>query len=262
MTLINPQFHQKNPHVLKKAVAILGLMSACSIAGTSLGILYVRLFIPKPDMGWDGIANMLGGMTVGALLGLGTGIVLYRLLQPGKRILAGLSAIGVGLVTFAGLIVTAPNKETAPPPVIEQAFQPAFQLTIRVSHTEEILASIAENERPLPFTEAQIASGKPVFVYKTWGPDFDTCTAKPDTDDLELLVSRIRALDNAAGPLCRTPENDLLLAASWRLAGTQGNQSIHAGCLDTRPAFRATTEAIASLAVRLCHTSETTSAIP
>ncbi|MEM8488463.1 MAG: hypothetical protein AAF564_23140 [Bacteroidota bacterium] len=229
-------------------------MSACGFAGISLGILYVRLFIPKPDMGWDGIADMLGGMMVGALLGLVAGSVLSRLLRPGKRVRAGLTAAGIGLLTFAGLIATAPKQETSPPLVVKQTFQPVFRFTMRVSHTEEILVNTPVNAQPLPFTEAQIASGKPVLFYKTWGPAFEECSAQPDEEDLNLIVLHIKALDAESGPLCRTPEEDLLIAASWRLDGVQGNQSIHAGCLDAKPAFRAASEAIEALAEKLCTT--------
>lgn len=227
-------------------------MSACGFAGIALGILYVRLFIPRPDMGWDGIADMLGGMMLGALLGLVAGVVLFRLLQPGRRIRASMTATGIGLLTFAGLIATAPKQAVSPAPAIKQAFQPAFRFSMRVSHAEEILANTPANAQPLPFTEAQIASGKPVLVYKTWGPDFAECNAQPDTADLEVLVAHILALDAASGSICSTPEEDLLIAASWRINGTQGNQSIEAGCLASKPAFRAASEALTGLAENLC----------
>lgn len=247
---------------LKKVLSILGLSLTCSLAGLALGVLYVRLFIPAPAMGWDAIADMLGGMMAGALLGLLTGAVLYRQLPQGQRIRAGLIATGVALVTFAGLIITAPKSTSTPPPTITRAFQPAFRLTIRVSHTEEILSRTPPNAQPLPFTEAQISSGKPVLLYKTWGPAFATCTTQPDSTDLALLVSHIEALEAAVGPLCQTPEDDLLLAASWRLAGTQGNQSIHAGCLDAQPAFLAATQAIEQMASRLCSTADDNGVTP
>ncbi len=246
--------NNSQPSTLTKILTGFGLVSTCTFAGIALGLLFVRLFIPKKTMGWDGIADALGGVMIGALIGFVASLLLIKLLslkQQGKGILIAALVSGI---TFAGLIATTPERVQTPAPTIKKAFQPTFRINMRVSHTDEILAAIPENDWPLPFVEAEVSSGKPEFIYKGWGPNFERCVATPTDADLMELVPHIKDINIEAGPFCRTPEDDLNLSASWHLAGESNNQAIQTGCLDERPAFRSMAEAIYTLASHLCNT--------
>jgi hypothetical protein len=61
---------------LARLIAALFLLLACALLGAAIGLMSVRLFLPEPTMGWDGIADALGGMMVGGGLGLLTGAYL------------------------------------------------------------------------------------------------------------------------------------------------------------------------------------------
>lgn len=238
---------------MKRILTGLVLIAAGILAGAALGLLYVKLFVPKTGMGFDGLADALGGMMLGALIGMiAGGLMAFRL--PIRKQWMGVGvALALAVVTFGGLVLTAPKREPAPPPVVKKAFRPTFRVKLRVSHTREILEAVAPDDRPLPFTEAEISTGKSGLVLVGWGPDFDRCTAIPIESDLESLVPLIRDANGVAGPFCRTPDDDLTLAANWSLAGKMGGQGLDAGCLDQdHEAIRTLAAAINEIGSRLC----------
>ncbi len=83
-----------------------GILSATSLlltsafAGALGGGLFVRLFVPKTGMGWDQLADMLGGLMLGALIGLTTGALLSWSLPAPRRWLAT-----GGMVLLTGLLL-------------------------------------------------------------------------------------------------------------------------------------------------------------
>ena len=77
----------------------LGFSVSSLLAGGLLGILYVKLFVPAKEMGWDGIADMLGGLMVGGAIGLFAGIYLAWKLPLRKQ------AMGTGASNWQRLIV-------------------------------------------------------------------------------------------------------------------------------------------------------------
>jgi len=48
-------------------LSVAALISCAVLAGAMLGGLYVKLFVPKTGMGWDQMADALGGLMVGGL---------------------------------------------------------------------------------------------------------------------------------------------------------------------------------------------------
>ena len=231
------------------------LLLSSTVAGAVLGLVWVKLFATAESMGWDALADALGGMMLGGLVGLVIGGLMIARLSV-RRQWAGF-AIGLALVGLAivGLPLSAPNREEAPPPAAKTSFQPFFRIGLRLSHTQEILSAVAAAERPLPFTEAEVSSGKPELVYVVWGPDFHRCTGVPSEIDLESIVPRIQKVIASADLACKTPENDLSLSVYWNMAGEIGNQSLDVGCLPDQPAVRELADAIAALGRRLCGTN-------
>ena len=221
----------------------------------ALGLLYVRLFVPSTGVGFDALADALGGMIVGSLVGLVAGGIMVARLEVRRQWMVIGVWLAVTILTFAGLALTARERGSAPlaaEPDVKKSFQPTFRVGMRVSHTREILARVGSDEHPLPFTEAEVSTGKPELVLVGWGPDFNECTALPSESDLTDLVPRIRDAMAAAGSYCRTKEEDLKLAVNWNLAGDAGTQGLDAGCLAELTAVSALADAIGALGQRLC----------
>ena len=194
---------------------------------------------------------------VGALVGFLVAVVLIARFAVGVQWKAAAGAVVVTLIVFVGLVLTAPDRGSAaepdPDPVVkEEPFRPFFRVGVRVSHTREILESVAEDEQPIPFTEVKIRSGGFEFVRTGWGPEFLQCNATLSRDDLAGLLPLLRSAAEVAGEFCRTPEDDLSIAANWSLDGESGNQSLQAGCLEDLPEMAALISELDAMGDRLC----------
>lgn len=87
------------PRKAHPAVRVLvGLLTtaSCVVTGGVLGIVFVKLFVPRRGMGWDQMADALGGLMVGALIGLILGIALAIRLTPRRQFVA----VGVAVAVF------------------------------------------------------------------------------------------------------------------------------------------------------------------
>ena len=86
-----------------------------------------------------------------------------------------------------------------------------------------------------------------------WGPGFERCVAAPSNADLATLLPLVQEVIAAAGPDCRTPEDDLSLFVRWSLENNPSGQTLlDAGCLPDQPEFVALFDAVGALADRLC----------
>ena len=95
--------------VAHPAVRVLvGLVTtaSCVVTGAILGIVFVKLFVPKRGMGWDQIADALGGLMLGAALGLVLGVVLAIRLPPRRQLVAILIAVAIFGACWLGLYLT------------------------------------------------------------------------------------------------------------------------------------------------------------
>lgn len=237
---------------IKRIVTGFVLVAGGLFSGAMLGLLWVKLFVPKKQMGWDGIADTLGGLMLGGLLGVAIAIFLLFKLSQQSQLRAGIVTLVLGGVVFGGLIATAPDRDPQEAVVMREQFEPFFRLTIRLSHTKEILDGIQPIERPLPFTEASISSSKPEFSIVSWGPEYEQCTITPSEDDLVAVVRILQELDATAGPFCKTPADDLTIAASWRIKNKSGNQSMEMACLTEKPALIELIDVMRIMAVENC----------
>ena len=78
------------------------VITAVAVTGALLGLLFVALFVPKTGMGWDQMADALGGLMVGGVLGVVVGIVLAVALDVRRKLIAA----GV-CILIAGLAIGA-----------------------------------------------------------------------------------------------------------------------------------------------------------
>lgn len=236
------------------AVAWILLALTSALLGASLGSLWVRLFVPKKQMGWDALADALGGLMLGALVGLVAGAVLAAFLSMRGRFLGSAVATAAMVLVFAGLVTTGRTHRLLEPaaPPRKKSFPIPFSAAVRVSHSEEILRAVRAGEEPIPFSEGKVWTVGPEVVRVGWGPELERCTATPAESDLEAIVPVLRSALGEAGPICRTEQKgDLILSFAMRLEDERASAAVEAGCLADRPALTALVEAIAQLADRL-----------
>jgi hypothetical protein len=243
----------RKPRRIGPAIAWILLALTSALLGASLGGLWVRLFVPKKQMGWDALADALGGLMLGALVGLVAGAVVAAFLSMRGRFLGSVvAAVAMGVV-FAGFASTGRAhrllEPVAPP---KKSFPIPFSAAVRVSHSEEILRAVPPGEEPIPFTEGKVWTVGPEVVRVGWGPELEHCSATPTDADLEAIVPVLRRAIGEAGPICRTEEEgDLILSFALRLEDMRTSASVEAGCLADRPALTALVEAIAGVVDRL-----------
>jgi len=245
---------------------ILGLLAgvavvlATGLLGAMLGGLYVRLFVPRTGMGWDQIANALGGLMLGGLIGLVVGLVVALTTSTRVRaITAAVAVVGalamiVILRLLAGPLTPAQAGPSDPPTPVERNFSPMYMVNVRVGHSERILRELDPAARPIPFTDVELFSATPHLEHIGWGPEFTRCDVEPTREDLGRLLPLIEAahaeLDRGS---CRTPNpDDLNVPVGINLDSDRRGGTIEADCLAERPAIVALAEAIAALADRLC----------
>jgi hypothetical protein len=93
-----------------------GTLASTLIVGALLGLVFVKLFVPRKAMGWDGIADALGGLMVGGLVGVVIGGVLIALLSVRAQLVGIAIAVVVALIIAAVLAATAPGRSPSSPP--------------------------------------------------------------------------------------------------------------------------------------------------
>lgn len=244
--------NQKKSSWLIRILAGLALLATNLIAGAGLGLLWVKLFVPAKQMGWDGLADVLGGIMVGGLLGIVVTLLAVFLLSNRVQWIWSGVAVVIGLVTFAGLVITAPEREVSAEPIFEEKFRPAFVLRMKTSQSPEILAEVPPSKRPFPFVEAEIWTGKPELNRVDWEAESERCVAKPTHQDFATILPLIEEVIDAADPNCRTPEDDLRFSVRWNIENNPGNKTLDAGCLPDQPETVALIDAVGTLAERLC----------
>jgi hypothetical protein len=247
-------------HSIGHLVAGLAMVASSTAAGGAIGLLWVRLFAAPAPTGWDAIADALGGVMLGGVIGLLIGAWMARGLPTRVRwegtILAALLAVG----TLVSLAVTAPQRAATADTDTDQptdqsgaAVEPvatAFRVNARLAHSRQRLAEVAPAERPLPFTESSLAPGADGYRSVGWGPAYAECTGEANPAETDAMLAALRELE--ADSYCRTPADDLVLAFSWSVDGRQGRQSMDAGCLETRVGFSRLVTALQSVGDRVC----------
>lgn len=243
----------KDSGVAARAFTALAVLMTHSMAGVLLGLMWVKLFLPRRQMGWDGIADALGGLMIGGAVGLIAAVVVARVLSlKAQRVAVGV-ALATLVLSFAFLLLTKKERPVSPAPQVNKsAYQPYFRFRLRLAHTREILDAVAAADRPLVFTDAEMATAKPELIFSGWGPDYVRCEMTPTKQELDQVAESLSALAGASAQRCPTPEQDLIMASSWNYQGTRGNLTVEAECLDDRPTLAAVIAVLESLHQQYC----------
>jgi len=105
-----------------------------AVAGALLGTLFVVLFVPKTGMGWDQIADALGGLMVGGLLGVIAGIVLAVVLDVRGKLIAAVACALIAAATIGGLSVSRSERPEMLQSAPDGAEDPAVRPPTTVPH--------------------------------------------------------------------------------------------------------------------------------
>ena len=234
--------------LVPRLLAIFLLLGGGGLLGIILGGLFVKWLMPRSGMGWDQLADLLGGWMVGGLLGLAVGLALFLRLPQRSRLWAGAGLVGVSLIMVGGLILTRPPSAEPEAVVREKAFQPWFRVKFSTNHSEAVLREATEARRPLPFIEAELFTAKPSLSYVDW--EFQNALLTPSREDLARLLPLVEAAGReATAEICRTPrEDDLTVTLIVRMEGAAYRGTVEADCLADRPAMVALAEALEALA--------------
>jgi len=91
------------------------LLLTGTLSGSALGILFVKLFVPRKAMGWDGMADALGGLMLGGLIGIVVSIILISMISVRRRLQAAvIEALLVLLIIAEVLLTQEPEPESVP----------------------------------------------------------------------------------------------------------------------------------------------------
>jgi Ca2+/Na+ antiporter len=107
-------------HTLLTVLASFLLVVTGLTSGAVLGGLYVKLFVPRAAMGWDGIADALGGLMLGGLIGLVVSIVLASALTVKRRLQVSAVLLAVVVAVISWGVITHETKLEPEPMVREQ----------------------------------------------------------------------------------------------------------------------------------------------
>jgi hypothetical protein len=230
------------------------LPPVAAVAGALLGGLYVRLFVPKTGMGWDQLADALGGLMLGGLLGFAVGVALCFFLKARRRWWVAVALCGLSVLLMAGLWALRPPRPASEPVVREEPFRPWFRAKIRVGHSEDILRAVEPGAEPIPFTEAEVSTGLPELVRVGWGPELARCKAEPTREELHRLLPLVTAAaEESKAGACRTErDGDLGVVVGITLDGERSSARVEADCLPQRPALVALAAAMEEVARGHC----------
>lgn len=218
--------------IVSAVVLFLCLLPFGLLAG---GFVATRL-LPMTGMGWDQLADALGGFMVGTLAAVVLGAVLvWRLGVKGRLIAAGLALIASGGMLF--LLKTVPKNVAAPepPPPPPPAFEPAFRIEVRTSPKDRVLQAA---QPPIPWSSISVLSENRSLSYRTWGRDPDLCVAGflPGEDaPLQAVAGAVGGLSPEVEHYYRkgTARFDL----SWTFEGERAGVFVFADAFTAEPAL-------------------------
>ncbi len=165
------------------------LVLACVLLGFVAGAFVATRVFPSGGMGWDQLANTLGGVMIGSGTGAVIGLILAFTLKHRARIWA-LAALLAGLVVTIVLLNTVPVPERPVPQRVELPPPPveSFNLTLAVK----------DPTPDLPWRHLRISSNLAIDYIK---PDTTQLCVAPQALRADAGIARARALRTALASL-------------------------------------------------------------
>ncbi|MEM6704630.1 MAG: hypothetical protein AAF690_18065 [Acidobacteriota bacterium] len=96
-------------------LATAALTLSGTFVGALTGVLFVRFFVPATGMGWDRLADALGGLMLGGVVGLFGGALLSWRLERSTRNRAALAALASCFALLLLLRALAGDRQDGSP---------------------------------------------------------------------------------------------------------------------------------------------------
>jgi hypothetical protein len=235
---------------MKSKLASAFLLITLLIFGFIFGAMVATRIMTTSGMGFDQLADALGGMMIGSLGGLVVGIVLMRRLTPASKLVVGLLAIAVTVGTILYLRATPANTRVGEPVVYPPPAVESFNFTLETIDPYE---GQRQDDPSLPWQNLRMASNL-TFSYVALDAPDKLCIA-PGTLNTEDGITRLRELRNilenldvAGFPCDPLPcPSCTSVGLVWYLEQERFNISFDAACWQNEPAlqpFRASVEEI------------------
>ncbi len=239
-------------------------VGATAVLGALCGGVWIKhAMLHAPD-GWTGIANALGALMVGGVVGLVVALVMLIPLaaRSAQAIMTATGIVALGSVlVFLYLWVTRPvgsasdaPTRTPPPPI----FQPRFEVSVAHPYVDRLLRGMDPDGGPLPFARVTVTSfppDGPTFEIEELGADRRRCASTLDFATLDRVLALSRpAIDEDLG-VCRRPGSRVQVSFGWRFPDNNepvsGGSSLDDACLEETPKLRALIAALDDLGERL-----------
>lgn len=235
---------------MQRGVAIVISALGGTLLGAAVGVLIVKAR-PRSGMGWDQIADGLGALALGGLLGCLAFGTLSAFLSRRRALVFGVVLLVLGPVLLV-LAARAPSRP-APEQAVRAPFEPTFmaQMFSRIALGDP---GPPPGVRPFAFRELRVDARTWTLTSKGWGPAADRrhCSADLDQVDLERLAeSARRVFDQGVENCPGAGSASFSVHVEW-MGETRGAAGFGLACRQDQPAmehFLATFEQIHD---RLC----------
>lgn len=193
---------------------------------------FIASRLSTTGMGWDRLADALGGMMIGIVAGaiLGT-VLVVRLGVRGRLVAAGVLAAGAVVTIVAFRLVPAPKMDLPPPPAPPPPrFEPAYSFSI---------GAFDESVEPIegvPYRSFKLHSPVRRIDTVAWTPGARTVQIEAEDEALRALAAVLANLEKP--PECPPCDGCGRMAVSWSLPpadaggyGVGGGATVGKTCL-------------------------------
>ena len=235
-------------HPMKRLPAVgLSALGGCAF-GAAIGVLVLKSR-PRSGMGWDQIADGLGALALGGMVGLVVFLLLALRLDGARALTLGAVTVIVGPL----LLVVAARIPGRPAPTAPEVlpFEPTFvfQMYSRIPAGDPGPPAGVDG---FPFRELRVDARSWRLTSKGWGPATERtyCAAELDEASLaRLAVAVRRVFDEAEESLQNCPgagRATFSVTVEWQ-AETRGVASFGLTCMDRGTAMAALLDEFAAV---------------
>ena len=214
---------------------------------------FIASRLSTTGMGWDRLADALGGMMVGVVAGVILGAVLVaRLGVRGRLVAAGFFAAAAVVTIVAFRLVPAPKMDLPPPPAPPPPrFEPAYSFSI---------GAFDESVEPIegvPYRWFKLHSPVRRIDTVAWTPGARTVQVEAADEALSALAAVLADLEKP--PECPPCDGCGRMAVSWSLPpadaggyGVGGGATVGKACLLQSGAYAPLLAVLERFDYRLC----------
>lgn len=235
---------------MKRAVALVAAVLGGAMFGGGLGLLVLKSR-PRTGMGWDQIADGLGALALGGLLGCLVCGFLVAWVEERRAAPIGWTLLVLGPVLLV-LAARAPSR-----PAEEAPQQPPFEPIFVVQMFSRIPA--ADPGPPagigdFPHRELRVDARSRRLTSKSWGPAAQRgyCAAELDDRSLQQLAEHAEAVFEEGVENCPSAGRATFSVTVEWAGETRGAASFGLACLEDQTRMSELLETFGSVHARVC----------